>query len=57
MFYRLTLMSSWSETGGEMEGKPERAELKPKMWGAPVPPESPPMKIGGGNALRYFHNF
>ncbi|MFA4646548.1 transposase [Pyrococcus kukulkanii] len=24
-----------------------------KMWGVPVPPESPPMKTGGGKVIRY----
>ena len=24
-----------------------------KMWGVPVPPESPPMKRGGGKVIRY----
>jgi len=34
--------------------KPEWRLLKAlKMWGVPVPPESPPMKTGGGKPTRY----
>jgi len=33
--------------------KPEWGLLKvPKMWGVSVPPESPPMKLGGGKVGR-----
>jgi len=24
-----------------------------KMWGVPLPPESPPMKMGGGKVIHY----
>lgn len=34
--------------------KPEWRLLKlPKMWGVPVPPESPTMKMGVGKVIRY----